>query len=76
MAREDWKKITLRIRPEIHYVLLKYSKGEYSVALRMLINRYAKSLIERAKAEGTWCGDEDGVEVDSILNEDPCSLQN
>lgn len=69
MAKEDWKKITLRIRPEIHYVLLKYSKGEYSVALRMLINRYAKSLIERAKAEGTWCGDTDEAEVDNALTE-------
>ena len=75
MAREDWKKITLRIRPEIHYVLLKYSKGEYSVALRMLINRYAKSLIERAKAEGTWCGN-DEVEVDNALTEEQWTIQN
>lgn len=74
MAKEDWKKITLRIRPEIHFVLLKYSKGEYSVALRMLINRYAKSLIERAKAEGTWCGDD--VEVDNALTEEQNTIQN
>lgn len=74
MAKEDWKKITLRIRPEIHFVLLKYSKGEYSVALRMLINRYAKSLIERAKAEGTWCGDD--VEVDNALTEEQYTIQN
>lgn len=46
--------ITLRIPPEVHWVLKKYSDGNYQVALRELIKRYAKKLL-----------DKNGIKVDS-----------
>ena len=42
--------ISLRIRPEIYHVLKKYSDGNYQVAVRALITKYAKKLV-LAKAE-------------------------
>lgn len=44
--------ISLRIRPEIYHVLKKYSDGNYQVAVRALITKYAKKLVAtRAPAE-------------------------
>lgn len=55
--------ISLRIPPEVHWVLRKYSKGEYQVALRELIKRYARKLVLKAKQEA---GQEELVELENV----------
>lgn len=62
MAKEDWKVIALRIRPEVHWVIKKYCEGEYQVAVRALITRYAKKLLEKNAGNRT-------IEEDALLAE-------
>jgi hypothetical protein len=54
MAKTDWVKLTIRIKPETHYMLNKLCPAEPAVVIRGMIERYVGKLIEAKNKEDDY----------------------
>lgn len=54
MAKSDWVKLTIRLRPETHYMLNKLCPAEPAVVIRGFIERYVGKLIEAKNKEDEY----------------------
>ena len=48
---QEWKKLTIRLRPETHVMMNKLSKAEPSVVIRGMIERLVGIMIEQKYLE-------------------------
>lgn len=51
MAKTDWVKLTIRLRPETHYLMNRYCKSEPAVVIRSMIEKWVSKLVELDRAE-------------------------
>lgn len=51
MAQNDWVKLTIRLRPETHYLMNKHCKSEPAVVIRSMIEKWVQRLVEISKKE-------------------------
>lgn len=51
MAKNDWVKLTIRLRPETHYLMNKHCKSEPAVVIRSMIEKWVQKMVELSKQE-------------------------
>lgn len=51
MAKNDWVKLTIRLRPETHYLMNKHCKSEPAVVIRSMIEKWVQRMVEISKQE-------------------------
>lgn len=51
MAKNDWVKLTIRLRPETHYLMNKHCKSEPAVVIRAMIEKWVQRMVEMSKRE-------------------------
>jgi hypothetical protein len=51
MAKTDWVKLTIRLRPETHYLLNKHCPSEPAVVIRSMIEKLVSRYVRMAEEE-------------------------
>lgn len=51
MAKNDWVKLTIRLRPETHYLMNKHCRNEPAVVIRAMIEKWVQRMVELSKKE-------------------------
>lgn len=51
MSKTEWVKLTIRLRPETHYLMNKHCKGEPAVLIRAMIEKWVNRMVELDKAQ-------------------------